>query len=298
MNRIQSLVTAALLLGSLAAPAVCAQPAPPPAPPAQPAPPAPPPPRAKRTSRVIVQGPGSSFLGVGVAEVDADRVKALNLKEERGAEVTSVEEDSPAAKAGVKVGDVILDYNGQRVEGAEQLVRLVGETPVGRQVKLVISRNGATQTLTAAIGSRPASTVFFPGEREFRFTMPEIRIPDMPRPLMSIQSRTLGVDVESLNSQLAEYFGVKEGALVRAVSKGSAAEKAGLKAGDVITRIADKRVTSPKDISNALRSTASGKPFAVTVMRDRKEVTLNATIEEKSSGGGRGTYVRMERFDL
>ena len=243
-----------------------------------------------------MQSSPSSFLGVGVSEIDAERAKALSLKEERGVEVKKVDEGSPAEKAGVKVGDAILEYNGQRVEGLEQFLRFVRETPVGRQVKLLISRGGASQTLSVAIGSRPPGTVFSYGGDDFRFKMPEIRIPDMPRSLMSIQSRSLGVESESLNSQLAEFFGVKEGVLVRSVIKGSAAEKAGLKAGDVITKIGDQRVSNPRDISNALRSTPAGKAFPVTVMRDRKETTVNATIEEKS--GSRGTVVRMERMDL
>src|SRR5260370_11184903 len=115
------------------------------------------PPRPPRGGRVVVQNAGSSFLGVGVSEIDSERAKALNLKEERGVEVKNVDEDSPAAKAGVKVGDVILDYNGQRVEGMEQFVRFVRETPMGRAVKLLISRNGASRTLTATIGSQPSN---------------------------------------------------------------------------------------------------------------------------------------------
>jgi S1-C subfamily serine protease len=104
------------------------------------------------------------------------------------------------------------------------------------------------------------------------------------------------VESESLNSQLAEFFGVKEGVLVRAVIKGSAAEKAGLKAGDVITKIGDSKVSNPRDISNALRGMSSGKTFTVTIMRDRKEMAITAMIEERSSG--RGAAVRLERMDL
>jgi len=194
MNRIESVVMAMALI---AAPAVFAQPAQP----AQPAPPAPPAPPASRASRrIVMQSSPSSFLGVGVSEIDAERAKALNLKEERGVEVKKVDEGSPAEKAGVKVGDAILEYNGQRVEGLEQFLRFVRETPVGRQVKLLISRGGASQTLSVAIGSRPPGTVFSYGGDDFRFKMPEIRIPDMPRSLMSIQSRSLGVESESLNS--------------------------------------------------------------------------------------------------
>src|ERR1700724_3362546 len=177
---------------------------------AQPEPPAPPrPPRV----RVSVNSQPTSFLGVGVTDIDAERTKALNLKEEHGVEVTSVDADSPASKSGVKVSDVIVEYNGQRVEGIEQFLRLVRETPVGRQVKLLISRSGATQTLTATTGSRSVNTFVWNGDDFKQFKMPEIHIPDMPRTLMMWQSRTLGVESESLHSQLGEYFGVKEGVL-------------------------------------------------------------------------------------
>jgi serine protease Do len=284
MNRITSVFSICLLSGSMSAFA-------------QPEPPAPPsPPRASRSSRVLIQNAGSSFLGVGVMEIDSERAKTLKLKEERGVEVQNVEEDSPAAKAGIKVGDAILEYNGQRVEGIEQFLRFVRETPVGRQVKLTISRGGSAQTVTAAIGSRPSNTMFL-GGGEIRFQMPEIHIPDIPRAVVSLQSRTLGVDSESLNSQLAEFFGVKEGVLVRSVLKGTAAEKAGLKAGDVIIRIGDRKVSNPKDIASALRSVTPGKAFPVTVVRDRKETTLNATIEERSGRTWR-TIARMERVNL
>ena len=128
------------------------------APPAAPAPPAPP---ARAAGKVQVFGLGSgSYLGVGVAEVSAERVKALKLKEERGVEITRIDDDSPALKAGLKAGDVVLDYNGQRIEGAEQFVRMVKETPEGRQVRLLISRDGNTQTLTATIAARKGLDIF------------------------------------------------------------------------------------------------------------------------------------------
>ena len=96
--------------------------------------------RAEAKARTLSHRTSISFLGVGVAEIDADRAKALNLKEERGVEIKRVDEESPAAKAGLKENDVVLEYNGQRVEGAEQFTRLVRETPAGRQSKLLISR--------------------------------------------------------------------------------------------------------------------------------------------------------------
>jgi serine protease Do len=261
---------------------------------AQPEPPQPP--RPPRFTRVDLFGGPSSFLGVGVVEVDAERAKELKLKEERGVEVKSVEDGSPAAKAGVKVGDVVLDYNGQHVEGQEQFVRFVRETPVGRNVKLLISRNGAIQTLTAAIGSR-ASGQFY--SKDFDDAMAKLRrleMPDIPHAMMSMQSRALGVESESLSPQLAEYFGVKEGALVRSVARGSAAEKAGLKAGDVITKIGDRRVSSPSEISGVLRSSSS-LTLPVTVVRNQKEIIITVTLEGKPAGG-MGRPIRMDAKPL
>ncbi|MBI4873890.1 MAG: PDZ domain-containing protein [Acidobacteria bacterium] len=232
---------------------------------------------AQQAVRVSI---GGSFLGVGVAEVDSDRAKALKLSEESGVEITNIEENSPAAKAGLQKGDVVLEYNGQRVVGTEQFVRLVRETPAGRQVKMLINRGGAAQTVTATVDRRTArrSTGTFAMPR---FEMPDIdiRIPDIPRANMSWRSPVLGVEAESIESQLAEYFGVKEGVLVRSVVKNSAAEKAGLKAGDVIIKVDAAKVTSPRDVSNAVRNKRAGT-FPVTLMRERKETTLNVTIEE------------------
>ena len=92
-----------------------------------------------------------TYLGVGVADVDGDRARTLKLKEPRGAEVTMVNEDTPAAKAGIRVGDVILEYNGQPVQGTQELQRLVRETPAGRQVKIGLWRNGAPVTLNVTV---------------------------------------------------------------------------------------------------------------------------------------------------
>ncbi|HEX6894802.1 MAG TPA: PDZ domain-containing protein [Bryobacteraceae bacterium] len=224
---------------------------------------------------------GMTYLGVSLAEVTADRTRELKLKEPYGVEITRVEEGSPADKAGVKTGDVVLEYNGQRVEGMEQFGRLVRETPAGREAKLLISRGGATQTITATLGTRKARAPggnMFPG-----VDIPEIRIPDMPQVFTAWRSPMLGVEAESLGSQLAAYFGVKDGVLVRSVIKDSAAEKAGIKAGDVITKIDGTAVTTPGEISSALRSASAKKTFSVELVREHKEMSLNVNIEDGRS---------------
>ena len=110
--------------------------------------------RRSRELNTVVPFAGGTYLGVSLAEVDANRAKELKLKEDYGVEITRVEEGSPAEKAGLKAGDVVLEYNGQRVEGMEQFGRMVRETPPGREIKLTVSRDGTTQTLTAMLASR------------------------------------------------------------------------------------------------------------------------------------------------
>ncbi|MBI3207540.1 MAG: PDZ domain-containing protein, partial [Candidatus Solibacter usitatus] len=146
---------------------------------------------------VTSTSPSRSFLGVGVIEITAERAKALKLKEERGIEVTKVVEGSPAEKAGVKVGDVVTEYNGQRVEGAEQFVRFVHETPAGRVAKLQVFRGGQMQTLTATLESRATQTLQLGDMRVVIPAMPAMPAlpslpPSMPRAIMTYRSAALG----------------------------------------------------------------------------------------------------------
>jgi len=103
-----------------------------------------------------------------------------------------------------------------------------------------------------------------------------------PFPVIPGNSAMVGFEGEALNPQLAEYFGVKEGVLVRAVTSNSTAEKAGFKAGDVIIKIDNEKVTTPKEISSILQSARAKKTLPVTVMRRQKEVVLNVMLEENS----------------
>lgn len=258
-------------------------------------------PRARPASNrsIVIRKAGSSYLGIGVAEIDAERAKALNLKEVRGVEVKSVDRDSPAAKAGLKEADVVLEYNGQRIEGTEQFVRLVRETPVDRQVQLLVWRNGANQTLTATIGRRAESFSIRTGdgdEENFTVEVPPMppmppmpAMPNMPdmgplTDMLRSRSGRLGIECEALGSQLAGFFGVKEGVLVREVMKDSAAEKAGMRAGDVIVKVDGEAVTSVHEITSLVRAARTKRTFPVVVVRDKKEVTLTVTLETGSRG--------------
>lgn len=245
---------------------------------------------ARPRTRVVEIANGAGYLGIGAQDIDAERAKALKLPEVRGAEIKNVIEDSPAAKAGFKEGDVVLEFNGQKVEGIEQLTRMVGETPAGRQAKVLIWRNGANMTLTPTLET--GRHMIYGGGT---FSMPEVRIPeitipaippiDLPRFQMSFQNPMLGITGESLGQQeqFAEFLGVKDGVLVKSVVKDSAAEKAGIKAGDVIVKVDDSKVASTREITNVLRSVKTKKTIIVTVVRNKKEMPITVTIESTAS---------------
>jgi len=250
-----------------------------------PAPPAPPSPPRARSVATISNRP--AYLGISTMDIDSERASALKLKDVRGAEVKSVVDDSPASKAGFKEGDVILEFNGQPVEGGAQLTRMVRETPVGRTVKVGIWRNGAAMSLNATL--EPGKGMVIDGGSTWvmpEVRMPEIRIPDipvieMPRMELSYDNAMLGISAEALSrdGQLAEFFGVKEGVLVKSVNHNSAAEKAGIKAGDIIVKIEDNHIVTSRDITAALRANRSKKTVTVTVVRNKKETPLTVNVE-------------------
>ena len=225
----------------------------------------------------------TSYVGVMMQEIDSARAKTLKLPEEAGVEITRVEADSPAERAGLKPGDVVMQFNGEHVAGIEQFSRLVRETPAGREVKLQIFREGSPMTVPVKVGARrtpQVTTLFAPPSPAAPAPSFELHMPDIPRSFMTWRSSALGMECETLEGQLADYFGVKQGVLVRSVSKGSVAERAGLRAGDVITRVEDAKVTTPADLSSRIRSASHGKPLVLTLTRDHKEITLSAAIDE------------------
>jgi serine protease Do len=183
------------------------------------------------------------------------------------------------------------------VVGVEQFTRLVRETPPGRQAKIVVWRNGAQQTLEAAMGARSEAQGLMQNSPWFGsgpmtmprgpITMPPMPQMDIPQFQLSWQNPVLGIEGESVNSQLAEFFGVKDGVLVRSVSKNSAAEKAGIKAGDVIVKVDNSNVSSTREITSVLRAIREKKSFPVTVVRNKQEMTVTVTIDNPSGGGVR-----------
>jgi serine protease Do len=218
-----------------------------------------------------------SFLGVGLAEVDSGKAQELKLPGVYGAVVTLVYEKSPAEKAGFKANDVVIEFNGQRVEGQAQLRRLIQETPIGRDTKVSVVRDGKNLILTVALGRRqdyaPAPAIEFP-------PIAAGRLLDMPRVGVTfLESSTLGVEAEKIDGQLAEFFGTKGGILVRKVRPDSAAASAGLRAGDVIVKVDGKSIESPIDLATSVKLRDKDS-VALTVIRERKESVITVTWPE------------------
>lgn len=231
-------------------------------------------------------GGTSSYLGVDIADVSKDRMGALKLKEEKGVEVTMVDQDAPAGKAGIKEHDVILSMNGTPIESGAQLRRMIHETPPGRAVTLGLSRDGQPLTLQVALADKHKEYSWAGPKPDIHVNIPPIHIPDIDIPSMNMvvvtSSARSGLMVENITPQLGDFFGVKDGngVLVRTVEKGSRAEKAGFRAGDVIIKINSQPVHDTSDFSHAVKS-RNGNSVSVGVVRDKKEQTLNLTLPER-----------------
>jgi serine protease Do len=255
-----------------------------------------------------------STIGVSIREVTEGDVAKLKLASLGGAVVEQVDRDGPAERAGLRAGDVLIEFDGERVRSALELTRLVRETPSGRAVKVGIVREGRRTDVTVTpeshrlglVDERALERAIEGGLGQFRdrleqvprsepgwpwlFEAPQgprtLPVPPFAPPLWASPWR-LGVTVQELTPQLAEYFGVKEGVLISAVTDNSPASKAGLKAGDVITAIDGKSVRNRTDLTRALRD-REGSDVSLTIVRDRKTQTIKVTLE-----GSRQRRVRV-----
>ena len=239
-----------------------------------------------------------SYLGVNIRDIDSDRAAELKLKDVHGAEIVTVDHDAPANKAGLKIHDVVLEMNGQRVEGAEQLRRMLRETPPGHTVNFVISRDGQQKNISVELGDRAKVEA---NAWSQHFTVPDPSESPAPNGLMGPSTHSfgngffgvfttsglyIGADVDVLSTQLANYFGVSDGTglLVKSVDENSPAASAGLKAGDVITKVNNDTMASRADWMKALHNNR-GKQVQLTVMRDKKEQKLSMQAGEPKKKG-------------
>jgi membrane-associated protease RseP (regulator of RpoE activity) len=247
-----------------------------------------------------------AYLGVDITDVTSERLSALKLKDERGVEVTMVDQDAPAGKAGLKEHDVILTMNGSNVDSGAQLRRMIRETPPGRVVSFGVSRDGQPVTIKVQLADRRKSYAWSSHAKDFKFEMPPMppipAMPDFDVPVSVVvvhSSMRSGLMVENLTPQLADFFGAKngKGVLVRSVEKGSRAEKSGFRAGDVIVRVNDQSVQDTSDFSHAIRSQNSGT-VTVGIIRDKKEQNLTLPLPERKDSGDLFEEESLENMDI
>jgi membrane-associated protease RseP (regulator of RpoE activity) len=229
------------------------------------------------------------YLGVLVTNVDNDSVQKLRLKDNKGALVTLIDHDAPAGAA-LHLNDVVLSVNGETVDGAEHFGRILKEIPAGKKVTLVISREGAQQSITLQLVDRKAmeqdvwnkmnSSAFPPPPQgNTLFSGGGDAMPGWHMPLFT-SSLNVGALIEPLTAQMADYLGVPAGIMVKQVARKSEAEAAGLKPHDVILKVGTETITTSADWDRALRSN-QGKSVQVTVLRDRRQQVITLQVDSK-----------------
>jgi len=252
------------------------------------------------------------YLGVQTQEVTKENFGKFGLREVRGVAVERVMENSPAAAAGIKEGDVIVRFNGDVVTSSRKLTRLVGEVDPDHQVRLTISRNGSEQEITATVGKRPMARF---GDGNFTFDLPQgrIQMPELQEKFKGLEKlkgwskdgpqvfqfpggqgesfvwrsgsgRQIGVSVYNVTKQLGERYGVDGGVMINEVRPDSPGAKAGLKAGDIIIEVDGKPVRNNFDLIKAVNAKTSGD-VQLTIMRDRNRQTISVTPEISKDGG-------------
>lgn len=247
----------------------------------------------------VFTGRGSQ-VGITIHDVGEDDAKAGKLSSQTGVVVDDVTEDSPAEKAGIKKGDVVVEFDGERVRSVRQFTRLVQETPAGRKTPVVLMRDGQRVNVTveprenSGLGIlRDLDGVRAQGYfgRDFDFEIPVPPTPPAPpaapappafpdfQSFIWRSGNGLGITISDLSEQLADYFGTKDGVLVTSVTDNSAAAKAGLKAGDVITSFNGGSVTDGSDLRRRIQRLDDGDAFTVGIVRDRKPLTLKGKFE-------------------
>jgi serine protease Do len=266
-------------------------------PPAAPAPPAiatmPTPPVAQSDAEMPAMAlllQGGNFLGILPGDVTRDNMGRYGLREARGVAVTKVIESSPAARAGLKEGDVILRFDNEPVNSVNKLERLINEAAPEQTIRLHISRQGSEQELNATLSKRKDfPTMGALPQGEMLRAMPQV---DALRGLMPAlpkgenfafalgSTRRIGVGTTQLTEQLADYFGVKggRGVLVTSVNENSPAARAGLKAGDVITEVNGQQTGTIGELSRALNRQNDGE-VTLNIVRDKHQRTIKVTPE-------------------
>lgn len=221
---------------------------------------------------------GNGYIGVYMQDLTAEVRKGLDLEVASGVLVSGVEDDAPAALAGVEEGDVIVKFNGKAVATPDELREAVSAVAPGAKARVDLVRDGKEKTLTVTVSERPE-----------RHSMRWESDDDFPmhfgREFAMLGGPRLGVEAHELEDDgLASYFGARkgEGVLVLSVDEESVAGKAGVKPGDIISRVGEEDIADVQDVRTALKDYDEGDQFKITVLRHGKAQSLEATMDDQT----------------
>ncbi|MGI9335567.1 MAG: DegQ family serine endoprotease [Gammaproteobacteria bacterium] len=199
------------------------------------------------------------WLGIQIQPVTEDIAQSLGLSDARGALIAGVLPDSPAARAGLRTGDVVVEFASRPVADARGLSRLAAATESGAEVDVTVWRNGQRETLALAVGEMPAEQVAALSE---------------PTPPNEADTPKLGLALAPLTTTAREQLGLaaaRGGVLVADVAEDGPAFRKGIRSGDVIVMVGQRAVSAPQDVIDAVAATAERKSVLLLVMRDGQE---------------------------
>ena len=242
----------------------------------------------------MFEGPGSR-IGATARELDAPDMERLKVT--GGVLLDSVTPDGPAAQAGMRGQDVVVEFDGERVRSVRQFTRLVRESPSSRSVQAVVLRDGKRTELSVTPAEAESVDVTIDADRIRR------QVEEMAgrvRPFEGFEfpfiwPTRLGVTVHELTPELAAYFGASDGVLVASVTADSPAAKSGIKAGDVITSVDGRDVTSAADLTRELRNRTADADVTLGIVRDKKPIAVTAKIEAPADRRARPRQARPIR---
>lgn len=244
----------------------------------------------ERPRFLLLHSHSQGFLGVDLGDVDQERAQALHLKDNHGAEITILDHDAPAGQAGLRLHDVILEVNGQAIDGADQLKGMLHAMGPGKKLQLVINRDGVEQKVTVQLAdrrkiqeeARERLDTFGSADGAGNGFVSGGGAGDIPSGfhLPFGSSLHVGAMVEPLTAQMADFLGVQNGVMIKSVARKSAADAAGLKAHDVVLAIGGEQVATTSDWERLLRAT-EGKPVQVEIFRDRMKQLVLLQVRKK-----------------
>ena len=223
---------------------------------------------------MVVKEKDGPWLGVRIENLSEKMLK--NLKIENGVRISKVLKGSPAEEAGLEDDDILVSFNGDKLYDSEDLVKRVNKSDIDDEITIGYYRNGEQKEVSVKLAKNEKRNVL----SWYGKSWPH-------KTIKAEKQAWLGVEIEELNDQLREFFAVPEnsGVLVKKVVQESPAEKAGIKAGDVIIKVADRDIKNNRDLVRSVNYYDPDEKVEITLVREKKEKSITVKLGEKEGFG-------------